>query len=282
MTAIILAAGYGTRLYPLTLNKPKALLEVGGKTILDRLVENIAGIQSCEKIFIVTNEKFHVNFENWKKTHKYLPAGRQALPAGRQVKLEIKVINDETKTNQTRIGAIGDMDLAIEKEKIDDDLLITGSDNLFELELRDFTEFGESKRPYSSIVLVDVKERRLAKKYGICALDENEQVINFEEKPKSPKSTLAATCLYFIPKEKKAKVREYMKTDLPKDAPGNIMRWLAEKDKLFGYVLRKTWYDIGDKTSLRKADEAFSAKEGGSLPGRQAGALGGRRKEKTK
>ncbi|MBL7157424.1 MAG: nucleotidyltransferase family protein [Candidatus Omnitrophica bacterium] len=247
MTTIILAAGYGTRLYPLTLNKPKALLEVGGKTILERIVENIELIKECTKICIVTNEKFHKSFEDWGKTRAF--------------STEIEVINDGTKTNETRLGAIADINLVVERKNIKDDLFILGSDNLFEVDLREFTQFGFEKKPSSSIMLVDIKKKRLAKKYGICSVDKDSKVTDFEEKPEKPKNTLAASAVYFIPKEKVAKISDYMKTDLPKDAPGNLMKWLAKVDKLFGHVIRGTWYDIGDIKSLKKADEEFTKKE---------------------
>lgn len=247
MTAIILAAGYGTRLYPLTLDKPKALLEVDGKTILDRLIKNIEESGLCKKAIIVTNEKFYGKFTEW--------SGKM------RTSFPIRVINDKTKTNETRLGAIGDINLALEIDKTDDDLLITGSDNLFDDNLSDFLHFAAGKKPYSSIALFDVKDKSLATKYGICSLDSNLQVSDFEEKPKNPKSTLAASALYFIAKENIAKIFEYMKTSLTKDAPGNLMKWLAGRDKLFGYVLRGTWYDIGDKESLHNADSEFRRKE---------------------
>jgi glucose-1-phosphate thymidylyltransferase len=247
MTAIILAAGYGTRLYPLTLNKPKALLEVGGKTILDRLVEKIELVKSCKKIIIVTNEKFYKNFRAWAES--------------RDPAVKTEIINDKTKSNETRLGAIGDINLVMEECGIADDLLITGSDNLFKEGLAGFVKFGESKRPASAMVLFDIKDKKLATKYGICSLDKDSRIADFEEKPKSPKSTLAAAAFYFISKEKLGKIPEYMNTSLPKDAPGNLFKWLSEKDKVFGYVLKDAWYDIGDKESLRKADEEFTKEE---------------------
>jgi len=241
---IILAAGYGTRLYPLTLNKPKALLEVGGKTILDRLVRKIELVKECKEIIVVTNEKFYRNFEAWAKESP-----------------GVEVINDDTKSNETRLGAIGDINLILQKKSVEEDVLVTGSDNLFDFDLREFVKFGNRKRPFSSIALFDVKDKGLAKRYGICELDKDCRVTDFEEKPEVPKSTLAATALYFIPKEKIAKIFDYMKTSLPKDAPGNLMKWLAKVDKLFGYVLSGAWYDIGDMKSLKEADEQFTRRE---------------------
>ena len=243
MTTIILAAGYGTRLYPLTLNKPKALLKVGGRSILERLVEKIESIDGCGKIIIVTNKKFYENFKAWAEL------GRPSA--------EIEVINDGTGSNETRLGAIGDINLVLEKERTRDDLLITGSDNLFEKGLKGFVDFGRGKRPFSSLALFDVKDKKRARKYGICALGKDARVIDFEEKPSSPRGTLAASALYFIPKEAIPKIFEYMETNLSKDAPGNLIKWLSREDKVFGYVLEGAWYDIGDKETLKKADEEF-------------------------
>jgi len=261
MTAIILAAGYGTRLYPLTLDRPKALLEVGGKAILERLLEKIEVIKGCERIIVITNEKFHKNFEIWAKA-KFQTRIEKFSNAGLEP-ISIEVINDKTKDDKARLGAIGDINLVLEKTGIKDDLLITGSDNLFELDLGEFVKFGRGKEPFSSIALFDVKDTSLAKKYGICSLDKNLQVTDFQEKPPEPKSTLAATALYYIPKEKIPKIFDYMTKDLPKDAPGNLMKWLAKVDKLFGFVFKGAWYDIGDKESLKKADEEFKRKEKG-------------------
>ena len=123
-------------------------------------------------------------------------------------------------------------------------------------------EFAGEKKPFSSIALFDVKQKKLASRYGICSLGRDARVTDFEEKPARPKSTLAASALYFIPKEKIRYIFEYMKTDLTKDAPGNLIKWLAEKDKVFGHVFKDTWYDIGDRESLEKADREFKKMEG--------------------
>jgi len=118
-----------------------------------------------------------------------------------------------------------------------------------------------SKRPYSSMALFDVKDSALATKYGICSLSDDSQITDFEEKPEDPKSTLAATALYFIPKEKITRIYEYMEKGLSKDAPGNLIKWLSREDRVYGYVMQGIWYDIGDKTSLKKADKEFNKEE---------------------
>ena len=156
---ILLAAGYGTRLCPLTKDLPKALLEVGGKTILDRLLEKITALGRCKNIFIITNDKFYKSFEDWRA------AGSSFV--------NIEVINDGTLFNETRLGAIGDIGLVLEKKDIRNDLLIMGSDNLFDMDLADFIKFSSERRPGSALLLFDVGDKEKAKRYGICALNDD-------------------------------------------------------------------------------------------------------------
>jgi glucose-1-phosphate thymidylyltransferase len=247
MKAIILGAGYGTRLYPLTLNTPKALLRVGRQTILDRIIDKIESIKACSGVYLVTNDKFFPHFSDWERS--------------RASSVSVAVINDGTVSNETRLGAIGDINLVLRKKGIDDDLCILGSDNLFEFDLDDFVTFGSSHIVSSAVALFDVRDKKLARKYGICSIDENSKIVEFEEKPQAPKSTLAASAIYYIPREKIKRFYEYMATDLPKDAPGNFIRWLAREDTVFGFVMPGAWYDIGDIQSLKKADEEFKNKE---------------------
>jgi len=246
MKALILAAGYGTRLYPLTLNRPKPLLKVGSKTITDRLVEKIEKVDEIDEIYIVTNEKFAPNFVEWAKGSSY--------------KKSIKVINDHTLTNEDRLGAIGDIALVIDEVKLDDDLLILGGDNLFDFGLEDFIRFAKSKGG-SAVALRDVKDLKEAKKYGVVNIDASEKVIDFVEKPKAPKSTLAAMCLYYLVKDKLSLIKTYLKTGKNKDAPGNYMGWLSKKETVYGYKFDGEWFDIGDKRLLKLADEAYTKRE---------------------
>ena len=249
MKALILAAGYGTRLYPLTLNKPKALLEVGDKTILGHILDSVFGIEGCDIAYIVSNKKFYNNFCNWVDSQNY--------------KRKIEVLNDGTASNEDRLGAIGDISFALETTGLFDDLLVLGGDNLFEFKLKDFADFALSKRPNASLALYDVKNLEKASLYGIAVLkQETSEIIDFEEKPEKPKSTLAATAVYFYPKEKLNLIKEYMKGNLTKDAPGNFVKWLKGREPVYGYVFKENWYDIGDKVSLKKADEEYRRNKG--------------------
>jgi len=246
MKGLILAAGYGTRLYPLTLDRPKPLVKVGGHTILERLLKKLEGIDGCDEVYIVTNDKFYDMLVKWCRDRSF--------------SMNLKVINDMTVSNETRLGAIGDINLVLEKEKPSDDVLILAGDNLFEFDIADFVNFSERVGKFS-VALYDVKDRELARKYGIVSLDKDRRVDEFQEKPSEPKSTLASTGIYYFPKAKLSMMSDYMKTDLIKDQPGNFVKWVSENDGVYGYVFNQGWYDIGDKKSLEKADIEYRLRE---------------------
>lgn len=250
MKALILAAGYGTRLYPLTLDRPKPLVKVGGKTILERLLRKLESIESCDEVYIVTNDKFHGMVEKWLK--------------GKSFSVRISVINDLTTSNEDRLGAIGDIDLVLGKKKPNDDILIVAGDNLFEFSISDFLD-KVKKADKFGVALYDVKDMKLAQRYGIVSLDEDSHIKGFQEKPASPQSTLASTGIYYFPKKKLSMLEDYMQTAMVKDAPGNFVKWLSEKEKVYGYVFNEGWYDIGDKNSLEKADIEYREKELGEI-----------------
>lgn len=245
MKGLILAAGYGTRLYPLTLERPKPLLEVGGKTILERLLSQIEKVKACDEVYIVTNGRFYNVIDEWVSAHKY--------------RFRIETINDNTMTNEDRLGAIGDIDLVLKLKQLEEDLLIVAGDNLFEFDIVDFISFAK-KQGHLSIAFFDVKDKALAKRYGIVSLDRDRRVVDFTEKPQEPPSTLASTGIYYLPAKKLGKFSEYMRTANPKDAPGYFVKWMSENDKAFGYVFTEGWYDIGDLVSLSKADEEYRNK----------------------
>ena len=186
MHAIILAAGYATRLYPLTRDTPKPLLNVASKPIIEHIIKKLDSIGSISRIYIVTNDKFEGHFNKW--LHNF------------DAQNPIEIINDGTRSDEDRLGALGDIHHAISSKKIDDDLIVIAGDNLFELNLIDVANFFRKKKS-NVIVLHDVKDFELAQQYGIVEVDKINLVVNFEEKPKSPKSTLASTGIYFFPKK---------------------------------------------------------------------------------
>lgn len=244
MKVLLLAAGYATRLYPLTLDRPKPLLLVAGRPVVEFILDIIEPIKDVDEIFIVTNQKFANHFEEWNRKYQGLK--------------RIVVVNDGTTTSEDRLGATGDIEFVIKEKGVKEDLLVLAGDNIFRTDLSDFIDFSLSKRPSVSMGIYDVKDLELAKKYGIVSLDDNNKVIEFREKPADPSSTLAAKCLYFFPREKLGVVKEYLATDSNKDAPGYFLEWLSKKEALFGYVFKdEKWFDIGDKRSYEEADEVF-------------------------
>lgn len=249
MKALILAAGYGTRLYPLTLNRPKPLLIVKGKPVIEYIIGHIEKIDAVDKIYIVTNQKFFNDFEDWL--------------SGFKAEKPIEILNDLTTSNRNRLGATGDMEFAVKNRDIQDNLLIIGGDNLFSTDLNDFVNFGFSKAPFTSVGLFDAKDLNLAKKYGVVELDKNSKVIGLEEKPKAPRSTLVAKCIYFLTKERLGMLSEYLSSGEAKDAPGYFFEWLHKRDSIYGFIFTDSWFDIGDTKLYEKAQKEFVDNLGG-------------------
>ena len=248
MKAVILAAGYATRLYPLTENKPKCLLEVAHITILDRLVEELNAITSLEKIVLVTNARFFEQLNMWKKTsHSRVP---------------VQIINDRTTSNDNRLGAIGDLGLAVREAGIKTDLLLLASDNLFEQSLASFVDFAQGKKESVAIAVYDLGKPELAsKKFGVIETSATDEVIGFEEKPEKPKSSLIGMGVYYFPGKTLPLIAEYLSQKNAQDAPGFYVAWLLGKVKIFCLRFKGLWFDIGDIRSLEEANQIFKSKK---------------------
>ncbi len=242
MKALILAAGYATRLYPLTKDRPKSLLPIGNKPIIEHIVDNLERIESVNEIIVVSNQRFSHQFQDWLN--------------GVSCVKRIRLINDGTTSEENRLGAVGDMNFVINEYNIADDLLVIGGDNLLTGDLRGFLEFSELKRS-SAVGLYDIKNRRIAMKYGVVMLNGDNRLIDFSEKPKVPPSSLIAMCLYYFPKEKLHLISEYLKRNEAKDAIGHYISWLSRVEQVFGYIFDGIWYDIGDKLSYQRARQKF-------------------------
>ncbi len=245
--AIILAAGYATRLYPLTKDKPKPLLPIAGKPMIEYIMDRIESIKEIDTVYIVTNDKFHSKFSDW--------AGNYSSSKS------IKVVNDHSKTEDDRLGAIGDMKFVIDKEGIDDDLMVVGGDNLFEFNVRDVVDFFYDKKE-PVVVLHDIKHHELATRFGVVEIDGNEKLISFEEKPQNPSTTLIAICFYIFPKDKLGMIDEYIRKGNNPDQPGRYIEWLHRQTQVFGFVFEGSWFDIGDHDKLAEANDFYSSKKG--------------------
>lgn len=241
MKSIILAAGYGTRLYPLTLNQPKPLLEVAEKPMVEHIISRIEGVDDVDEIFIVTNNKFYNHFVEWLKSYSS--------------NKKIKIVNDMTKSNEDRLGSIGDVSFVIEKENINDDVLVIAGDNLFEFSLKDVVNVFKERKT-TVVALYDVKDIELAKKYGIVSVDKSNKIIDFKEKPEKPESTLASTGVYIYPKNILKFIVEYADKG-EADKTGNLLEELYKKEDIYCYVSDKRWYDIGSFEQLEEARENY-------------------------
>lgn len=244
MKSLILAAGYATRMYPLTLNQAKPLLPIAGKPAIEHIIERINEIDEINEIFIVTNNKFFKQFITW----------RDNLSSRKT----IKIINDNTLSEDDRLGAIGDMEFVVREEKINEDLLVIAGDNLFEKGFCDFFEFAKEKKPASSIGLYKLKSQEAVKRYSEVTLDETKRIVDFKEKPENPTSTLVAKCIYFFPGEKLKLISEYLASGGSTDAPGHYISWLVKEDTVYGFVFSGKWYDIGDREVYQQADSDFA------------------------
>lgn len=244
MKSLILAAGYATRLYPLTLNKAKPLLPVGGRPAIEYIIDRIEEIEEINQILVITNEKFFKQFIDWQRQFGS--------------KKPVKILNDKSLTEEDRLGAIGDIDFVIKEENIAEDLLVIAGDNLFELGLREFVDFAKHRIPSFSIGLYNVKDKEAVKRYSQVRLDTNDRIIEFEEKPENPTSTLVAKCIYFFPGSKLNLISEYINSGNSIDAPGHYISWLCQRDKVYGFTFCGKWYDIGNYEIYRKVDKDFA------------------------
>jgi glucose-1-phosphate thymidylyltransferase len=244
MKAIVLAAGYATRLKPLTDTWAKELLPVGGRPILDRIVESLSTVADVDAVHVVTNAHTADAFHAWAE-------GR-----------DVTVHDDGTTSNDDRLGAIGDMEFVIDRAGIDDDLLVIAGDNLFEFDLSELVSFWRGKGTASAVAVRDVGSLELASQYGIVALDGDDRVTDFVEKPADPPSTLAAIATYLFHREHVPLIRTYRAAEQPADQPGRFVAWLQRHEPVYGWVFDSTWYDIGNHEQLLEADNRMRTAAG--------------------
>jgi glucose-1-phosphate thymidylyltransferase len=245
MNAIILAAGYATRLYPLTLNRAKPLLEIAGRPMIDWVLETIRGIPDLETIFVVTNSKFATDFQRW--------AERQDRPLGER----LTIVNDGSTCDDDKLGAIGDINFVITQESLPaTPLLVLAGDNLFTEPLTGFVEFA--RKTVATVGVYDVGDREKIKKYGNVAIDADGAITYFEEKPEKPCSTLAAIGVYYYSPEVVSLITTYLAAGNNPDQPGRFVQWLYQRKPVKTFQIKGRWLDIGSKETLEQASEIFA------------------------
>ena len=235
MQAIILAGGYGTRLYPLTIDRPKPMVEVGGKPIIEYLVEKLDGLVS--EIFVVTNQKFAHLFEELVIAKNYQ---------------HITIINDGTTTNENRLGSIGDIQYVREHANISEDVIILWGDNLFE---DDFQELFENfRKTWNTIGLYDVHDLNYVKQLSNPILDSEGKIVSFVEKPEKPTSSLIGTLVYVLKNSSLRYIEDVIRNG-QSDRAGDFIAYLCKQEAIYGYELQGKWFDIGTLAALEEANQ---------------------------
>lgn len=240
MKCLILAAGYATRLRPLTDNFPKPLLEVGGKPILDWILDDLRSSAEVDGYIVVTNHRFASIFEEWAD-------GRPE---------EITVVDDGTSTNETRLGAVKDIQFALEATGHKGDLLVIAGDNLLDFSLGMFVEYALGKGTSCVMRYFEPSEERLHK-CGVLEVDENGLILGMEEKPSEPKSHWACPPFYFYKKEDAGRIPEAIASGCGTDAPGSLVAWLSSKVPVHAMEMPGKRFDIGDLKSYEAVKELF-------------------------
>jgi glucose-1-phosphate thymidylyltransferase len=246
MKVIILAAGYATRLYPLTQTRPKPLLPVAGKPMIDYVLDNLSTIDGIERVYVVTNAKFAGQFQEWANAREQM-----------EPRLAFTIVNDGSTDDTNKLGAIGDLHFVLERERVDDDLIVVAGDNLFSHPL---TEFGRYCREIRAPVLAvyDVGNLDEIRKYNAITIDADRRITFFEEKPQHPSSTITGIALYYYPRHTLPLIRQYVAEGNNPDQPGRLVQWLYPRTPFFTWPVPGLWYDIGSKETLEEANRIFA------------------------
>lgn len=243
MKCLILAAGYATRLYPLTENFPKPLLEVAGKTILDWLIDDMAQTGLVDEYIVISNHKFAHIFEEW---------------AARHEGVVIRVLDDGTTSNENRLGAVCDIQFAIEQLHLDDDLLVMAGDNLLDFRLEGFIRYAQQKQASCVMRYYEAEEAKL-RKSGVLEIDESDRILSMEEKPARPKSHWCAPAFYCYTREDSHRIAKAIEDGCGTDAPGSFIAWLSGQTEVYAWEMPGKRYDIGNLESYEEVRRIYKA-----------------------
>ncbi len=235
MKCLILAAGYATRLYPLTENFPKPLLPVGGRPILDWLIDDTGSAGVIDEYIVISNHRYYQHFSEW----------ASGLPYA------ITVIDDGTTSNETRLGAVRDIQFAIEKQKINDDLLVIAGDNVLDFSLTTFISYALDKGT-SCIMRYYEPSREKLKKCGVVSVDDDDLVTDMTEKPAEPASNWCCPPFYYIANNDLKRVGEAISSDCGVDAPGSFLAWLQGVSPVHAMQMPGSRFDVGNIESYER------------------------------
>ena len=240
MKCLILAAGYATRLYPLTENFPKPLLKVGEKTILDWLLEDIHAATPADEYVVISNHRFAHHFEAWAQGHP----------------LPITVVDDGTETNDTRLGAVRDIQFAIDALKLNDDLLVIAGDNVLDFSLGAFVRYAREKGTSCLMRYWEDDARRLSKS-GVSVVDDDGLILEFQEKPDQPKSHWCTPPFYYYTAADARRIKDAIADGCATDAPGSLAAWMCTHSRVHSMVMPGSRYDIGNLESYEQVQRTY-------------------------
>lgn len=246
MKALILAAGYGTRLYPLTRHRPKPLLPVGGRPLLDHLAANLARVDGLVEIVTLVNARFEEDFRSW------------AERVGSEIGAPLSVLSDGTREPEERLGAVGDVAYALDRDDPSDDLLVVAGDNLFEFEVAEMARAAEEGPPASAVVAVEERESRSRlQRSGVAEVDAEGRIRSFVEKPDRPPGRTAVAPLHLYSRETLPLFREFVEAGGETDAPGHFLEWLVPRRTVRAWTMPAPRHDIGTPEAYRETRERF-------------------------
>lgn len=246
MKCILLCAGYATRLFPITKNFPKALLEIEeGKPLLNYIVEEVNTIPEIDEIYLVTNDRYAKHFEEWSI------ALNNEKP--------ISIYNDHTTSNEDRLGAIGDINYVVNRANIQEDVIIIAGDNLFTYSLKGVIDYYHEKQG-PVVCSTEIDDIQILRQFAVAELNENDQIVNLIEKPQTPPSNIAVYATYVYPKEILDQIRIYLEEGNNPDAPGYFVEYLYKKMPVYAYRFQGECYDVGTHEALDKVRTLYKHK----------------------
>ncbi|MBS7645405.1 nucleotidyltransferase family protein [Candidatus Bathyarchaeota archaeon] len=242
MIAVILAGGFAVRLHPITRDVAKPLLPIGGKPIIDHIVEKLMELEEVTRIIISTNRRFEEQFKEWLSREAY-----------ERVEVEVEPSLSEGE----KLGAIGALSRLLPRlERGGGECIIIAGDNLFTSNLKGLIEYYKGKRA-PTIAAYDVGGPELARRFSTLETDAEGRVLSFKEKPESPRSSLIGTCIYILPREALKEVKIYLGEGNNPDSPGHFIEWLSKRRELYAYVLEGYWCDVGTPEAYEEAIRKF-------------------------
>ena len=243
LDTVILAGGFAKRMWPLTYEIPKVLLDVAGKPVLTHIINKLEPVENIDTIYLSINNKFKDHFSAWQNT----------IETSKKIELVVEPSNDE----KGKLGSIGALDYLIKNKNINRDLFVIGGDNLFEFDISKFINFFKENKSSAVLGFYDLGNKKEASKFGVVKINSENKVIEFEEKPKNPKSSMVSTCIYMFSKDCLGLISQYLENGNDKDVMGHFIKWLHRKSDVHGFVFNENWFDIGSMETYKKVNEFY-------------------------